>query len=224
MFGQEGNDEYEPIKPILNECGTADYGSVKPTPPSTAEDQTDIEEGDGIEETTTWRRELYLLVKGTLPMLLSFFLQFSEQFAGVFSLGHLGRVQLAAASLASMTAAITGLTIFTGIASSLDTLCSQAHGNGQRHALGLHTQRCLLLELICFIPISIVWLNVETIMLSLKQDPELAYLCGRFLKFYWFGAPGYAIFEALKRYQQAQNIFHASTCVLLITAPLNVLL
>lgn len=155
-------------------------------------------------------------------MMLSFFLQYSEQFAGVFSLGHLGRLQLAAASLATMTATITGLTIFTGISTALETLCSQAYGSGQRHELGLHLQRCLLLELICFIPISVVWLNAETIMLWLRQDPDLARLCGSFLRIYWFGAPGYAIFEALKRFQQAQNIFHASTYVLLITAPLNI--
>ncbi|ETN39867.1 uncharacterized protein HMPREF1541_06093 [Cyphellophora europaea CBS 101466] len=155
-------------------------------------------------------------------MMLSFFLQYSEQFAGVFSLGHLGRLQLAAASLATMTATITGLTIFTGISTALDTLCSQAYGSGQRHELGLHLQRCLLLELVCFVPISVIWLNAETIMLWLRQDPDLARLCGSFLRFYWWGAPGYAIFEALKRFQQAQNIFHASTYVLLITAPLNI--
>ncbi|KUI58903.1 hypothetical protein VP1G_06156 [Cytospora mali] len=180
------------------------------------------EEPEDSEAIATPSIELKYFMKAMIPMMLSFFLQYSEQFAGVFSIGHLGRLQLASASLAAMTATITGLTIFTGISTALETLCSQAYGRGQKHELGLHLQRCLLLELLCFIPISVVWLNTETIMLWLRQDPDLARLSGSFLKIHWFGAPGYAIFEALKRFQQAQNIFHASTYVLLITAPLNV--
>jgi MATE family multidrug resistance protein len=60
-------------------------------------------------------------------------------------------------------------------------------------------------------------------MIRLRQNPELAHLSGSFMKVYWFGAPGYAVFEALKRFQQAQNIFNAATYVLLITAPLNII-
>jgi multidrug resistance protein, MATE family len=38
------------------------------------------------------------------------------------------------------------------------------------------------------------------------------------------GRPGYALFEATKRFLQAQGIFGASTLVLFIAAPINAVL
>lgn len=55
-------------------------------------------------------------------------------------------------------------------------------------------------------------------------EPELAVLAGLYLRILTIGAPGYALFEAGKRFVQAQGIFAASTYVLMICAPLNALL
>jgi len=38
------------------------------------------------------------------------------------------------------------------------------------------------------------------------------------------GRPGYALFEATKRFLQAQGIFGASTVVLFVAAPINAIL
>jgi MATE family multidrug resistance protein len=47
---------------------------------------------------------------------------------------------------------------------------------------------------------------------------------GLFLRYLLPGAPAYIAFEATKRYLQAQGIMHASTCAMLVTAPLNFVL
>ncbi|BFZ60072.1 ethionine resistance protein [Saitoella coloradoensis] len=174
---------------------------------------------------TTWRHELGVLVKYAVPMVITSTLQYSEAMASVFSTGHLGKTELAASSLGSMTAVITGISLFQGVATALDTLAAQAYGAGNTKLLGLHLQRCvLLLMLICFGPVAAMWLNAERLLLALGQEPALAHLAGRYLKILLIGAPGYACFEAMKRYLQAMGLFKAGTYILFIAAPLNIVL
>ena len=71
------------------------------------------------------------------------------------------------------------------------------------------------------IPVGIVWLSAEAILLRIVPEPEVAVLAGRYLKILLIGLPGYACFEAGRRFVQAQGLFAASLYVLLICAPLN---
>lgn len=90
---------------------------------------------------TTWQREAKVLARYSGPLILTFLLQYSLTIASIFSVGHLGKVELGAVSLGSMTANITGYAIFQGLATSLDTLCAQAYGSGKKKLVGLQTQR-----------------------------------------------------------------------------------
>ena len=90
---------------------------------------------------TTWQRETKVLAGYSAPLVLTFLLQFSLTGASVFAVGHLGKAELGAVSLASMTANITGYAIYQGLATSLDTLCAQAYGSGRKTLVGLQTQR-----------------------------------------------------------------------------------
>lgn len=74
------------------------------------------------------------------------------------------------------------------------------------------------------IPIVFLWIFSENILKAIIPEVELAMLAGQYLRILTFGAPGYALFEAGKRYVQAQGIFTASTYVLMICAPLNAVL
>lgn len=90
---------------------------------------------------TTWRRETKVLARYSSPLVLTFLLQYSLTVASIFSVGHLGKVELGAVSLGSMTANITGYAVYQGLATSLDTLCAQAYGSGRKKLVGLQTQR-----------------------------------------------------------------------------------
>lgn len=90
---------------------------------------------------TTWQRESKVLTRYSAPLILTFLLQYSLTAASIFTVGHLGKIELGAVSLASMTANITGYAIYQGLATSLDTLCAQAYGSGQKKLVGLQTQR-----------------------------------------------------------------------------------
>lgn len=136
--------------------------------------------------------------------------------------GHLGTKELAAASLASMTVGVTGLSIYEGLATSLDTLTSQAFGAGKKHLVGLHVQRVVLLALLVTVPIGGIWLASPWILASLVPDKQVAYLAGDFVRFYLIGAPGYGVFESLKRFTQAQGDFLGPMVTAVICAPLNI--
>jgi MATE family multidrug resistance protein len=51
--------------------------------------------------TTTWRREAKVLTKSSAPLILTFLLQYSLPVASIFTVGHIGKVELGAVSLAS---------------------------------------------------------------------------------------------------------------------------
>jgi MATE family multidrug resistance protein len=50
---------------------------------------------------TTWQREAKTLAKYSSPLILTFLLQYSLTVASIFTVGHIGKVELGAVSLAS---------------------------------------------------------------------------------------------------------------------------
>jgi MATE family multidrug resistance protein len=170
---------------------------------------------------TTWQREAKVLTAYSLPLMATFLLQYSLTVASIFTVGHIGTAELGAVSLASMTANITGYAVYQGLATSLDTLCSQAYGCGRKKLVGLQMQRMIYFLWSITIPIAVVWLLSERILLAIVPEPAVAELAGIYLKVVLAGAPGYAAFEAGKRFVQAQGLFSASLYVLIICAPFN---
>lgn len=113
---------------------------------------------------TTWQREAKTIAKYSRSLVVTFVLQYSLTVASIFTVGHLGKVELGAVSLASMTANITGYAIYQGLATSLDTLCAQAYGSGRKQLVGLQLQRMVWFLWALTIPIGIVWLSAEKIL------------------------------------------------------------
>ena len=173
---------------------------------------------------TTWQREAKVLGRYSAPMILTFFLQYSLTVTSVFTVGHIGKNELSAVSLASMTANISGYAIYWGLTTSLDTLCAQAYGSGKKELVGLQMQRMVYFLLLCTIPIAVVWICAGSILSALVPERDVAMLAGHYLRIALIGAPGYLTFEAGKKYLAAQGIFFAPLYVLLFCAPLNVLL
>ncbi|OTA27960.1 hypothetical protein BTJ68_09758 [Hortaea werneckii EXF-2000] len=171
---------------------------------------------------TSWQRETKTLIRTAFPLVLTFFLQNSLTMTSIFTVGHIGKIELGAVSLGSMTANITGYAAFHGLTTSLDTLCAQAYGSGRKQLVGLQMQRMVFFLWALCIPIAIIWLFGTQILLLIIPEKPIALLAGRYLKVLVAGAPGYAAFESGKRYVQAQGHFDATMYVLLIAAPLNV--
>ncbi|KAJ5102376.1 hypothetical protein NUU61_004598 [Penicillium alfredii] len=173
---------------------------------------------------TTWKREAKVIGKYSLPLMVTFLLQYSLTVASIFTIGHLGKEELGAVSLASMTVSITGNAVYSGLATSLDTLCAQAYGSGKRKLVGLQMLRMVWFLWLVTIPIAVLWYFSEHILTKIVPETEVAAMAGLYLKIALLGAPGYACFESGKRYLQAQGVFSASLYVLIVCAPLNAFL
>ena len=171
-----------------------------------------------------WQQEAKVLARYSSSLILTFMLQYSLTVTSIFSVGHIGKIELGAVSLAGMTANITGYAVYQGLATSLDTLCAQAYGSGNKALVGLHLQRMILFLWVVTIPIGMVWLAGTRILEQIVPHRETAALAGLYLKVVLAGAPGLAAFESGKRFVQAQGLFSATLYVLLFCAPFNAFL
>ncbi|KAL0945479.1 hypothetical protein HGRIS_000965 [Hohenbuehelia grisea] len=179
----------------------------------------------GTTETNEFNLKLaWSIFVDAVPVILSYALQNSLQTTTVLVAGHLGPEELSISAFSTMLAFVTGWCVALGGTTALDTLGSQAFTGGQRTDLSIHLQRCIALLLALFVPVGILWYHIEPVLLALGQSASLSYGVQRFLRVLILGAPGYIGFESLKKYLQCQGIMSASTIVLCIVAPINVVL
>ncbi|GEQ69806.1 hypothetical protein JCM33374_g3481 [Metschnikowia sp. JCM 33374] len=179
------------------------------------------------EPETSLVTEARVLMRYSVPLVVTFLLQYSLTVASVFSVGRLGSTALAAVSLSSMTANISGYAIIQGVSTCLDTLCAQAFGRKDHNTVGLHFIRCTYLLMLLYVPMFVLWVFLSRPILSFLVGPEkseLVALASKYLQVLSLGLPGFIVFENLKHFLQSQGIFHASTYVLLFCAPLNAFL
>ncbi|ODV79546.1 MATE efflux family protein [Suhomyces tanzawaensis NRRL Y-17324] len=168
------------------------------------------------------KSEFVFITKSSIPLVATFFLQYLLSVTSIYAAGKLGPKELAAASLGVCTFNITGLAVYQGMATSLDSLCSQAYGSGRIENVGLYFQRCSMMILaITIFPLFFIWWFSGFLLGFVIPDAELVAMTQTFLRISSFGAPGLLFFETGKRFLQAQHIFNAGTYVLLVIAPLN---
>ncbi|KAK1326850.1 MATE efflux family protein LAL5 [Acorus calamus] len=94
------------------------------------------------------KRQLYLAG----PLIAVSVLQYSLQVISLMFVGHLGKLSLSGASMATSSASVTGFSLLLGMGSALDTLCGQAYGAKQYHMLCIQMQRAMFVLLLCSSP------------------------------------------------------------------------
>ncbi|PHH59784.1 hypothetical protein CDD81_2588 [Ophiocordyceps australis] len=172
----------------------------------------------------SWPLEARIITTSALPLAVTFLLQYSVDTFSLIAAGKMGKLELGAVSLANLSAAITCFAPIQGLATSLDTLCAQAYGSGDKHLIGRYCQRMTLFLFCLLVPISLLWLYSESIIIHVVSDAQAAHLTSLYLRVLLFGVPGYILFETGKRFLQAQGLFRATTYILVIAAPCHVLL
>lgn len=181
-----------------------------------------IKLGEDYNLHATYTNEFKILFKYASPLILTFILEHFFSIVCLLVVGHLGKVELAAVSLATMTSTIT-FAIFEGTATALDTLCPRAYGAGDYELMCLRVQRCVLLSWVMYIPCAFVWWNADFFLNYVISNGEVVKLTTQFLRILILGGPAYIFFEDGKRFLQAQGIFEAGTGILFVSAPLNII-
>lgn len=171
---------------------------------------------------TSVEKEVKFISKSSAPLVVTFFLQYLMSVMSIYAAGKLGPKELAAASLALCSFNITGLAVYQGMATSLDSFCSQAYGANKLELVGVYFQRCSLMILaLTVFPLAPLWWWSGSILKHLVPDEELAMMSQTYLRITLVGAPGLLFFETGKRFLQAQHIFNAGTYVLAILVPIT---
>ncbi|KAI0380834.1 mate-domain-containing protein [Hypomontagnella monticulosa] len=170
---------------------------------------------------TSWKREARTIVIWSAPLIMTYLLQRSINMVGIFIVGRIGTKELGAVSLSSITTNMIGNHFIQGLANTLDTLAAQAYGSGNKHLVGLHTQRMICFILVCVVPLMVLWWMAEDILVFIVPDREVVELAGNYLRIMILRMPAFVLFDCGRRFFQAQGIFHATTYVLLIAAPFN---
>jgi MATE family multidrug resistance protein len=93
-----------------------------------------------------------------------------------------------------------------GLASALDTLCSQAFGAGKPLKLGIYLQSAFIVVGACLLPIFLMNWHSGAFLIALGQDPDVSRLAGEFSRYTVFGTPFLFFYEMNRKVLQAQGI------------------
>ncbi|KAL1198315.1 Protein DETOXIFICATION 50 [Cardamine amara subsp. amara] len=108
------------------------------------------------------------------PLILTGLFLYFRSFVSLFYLGGLGDATLAGGSLAVAFANITGYSLFSGLTMGVESICSQAIGAKRYNLVRATIKRAIFLLLITSLPVIFLWINIEKILVMLKQDKKLA--------------------------------------------------
>lgn len=192
-------------------------------------DRDDFIDEDFIEDLTaptSSRNEVSYILSNSALITLTFLMEYSLAIISLFVIGHVCKSSdaLASASLAVMTYNITGLAFVEGMATSLDTFCSQAYGAKKYAKVGLYSFRCAAMIMTGIFPVIISWWFSASWLGYVIAEQDILPEIQLFLRIISFGLPGLIFFETGKRFLQSQGHFQAGTYSLLITVPVNIIL
>ena len=192
------------------------YGTAAPGKSSS------ITKNDVEEETPTHRLSLAdqskimydegkSMINLALPVIGTYLLEMLPGITSIMLVGHVQspkvKLFLDAAALAVMYMNLTALSVGFGLASAMDTLCSQAYGAGelaQRASVYLMTGGLVLS--ITFCVILVLNLNAATVLMALGQPEDVSALAGTFVYYLLPGIPALLIYELVRKVLQASNI------------------
>ena len=209
------HSEYSPLLP--GKSATDRHTSIK----SSGQEEDVLPENDTSSRKLVLH-EFWVLLKGSIPVILAYTLQNSFQTASILIVGRSSPQDLSTAAFSYMFAMCSGWLIGMGGSTALDTLAAAAFtGSKTKTDLGILLQRSFLVLGLFYIPVAILWTVSEHIFLALGQSEQLSRDSARFLTCLIPGGLGYIFTECLKKYLQAQGIMRPGTYVLLITSPVS---
>ncbi|XP_058734261.1 protein DETOXIFICATION 51-like [Vicia villosa] len=145
------------------------------------------------------------------PIALTALIFYSRSMISMMFLGYLGQLELAAGSLAIAFANITGYSVLSGLSLGMEPLCSQAFGANNPKLLSLTLQRCILFLVLCSLPISLLWLNMSQILVSLHQQQNITTMAQTYLIFSLPDLITNSFIHPIRIYLRAQGITHPVT-------------
>ncbi|KAJ0111737.1 hypothetical protein Patl1_02026 [Pistacia atlantica] len=135
----------------------------------------------------TWI-ELKPLFHVAAPAVIVYMINYAMSMSTHIFCGHLGTLELAAASLGHTSVQIFAYGLMLGMGSAVETLCGQAYGARKYEMLGIYLQRSTILLTLTGILLTFIYVFYKPILILLGGSPEIAsaaavfvYVVGQFI-------------------------------------------
>lgn len=135
----------------------------------------------------------------TLPVVSSRLFNVINSFLGILFVARLGHTELAASSLITATQ-IPLFLIASSPLFSISVIAGHAYGAKQTEKIGAILQQGWLLSLMVAAIAIIIPLSIKSILLTLKQDPILADIAGKYFFIYAFAIPATLCFMSMQQF------------------------
>ncbi|CAN6282396.1 unnamed protein product [Urochloa humidicola] len=168
--------------------------------------------------------ELRLLTRLAAPAVVMYMINYLMSMSTQIFSGHLGNLELAAASLGNTGIQIFAYGLMLGMGSAVETLCGQAYGAQKYDMLGIYLQRSAVLLCATGIPLAVLYAFSEPLLVLLGQSPEIARAASIFVYGLIPQIFAYAINFPIQKFMQAQSIVLPSAYISTGTLVLHVLL
>ncbi|KAF5804124.1 putative multi antimicrobial extrusion protein [Helianthus annuus] len=157
--------------------------------------------------------ELNLLYKLAAPAVIVYLLNNAMSISTRIYSGHLGNMELAAASLGNQGIQLFAYGLLLGMGSAVETLCGQAFGAQKYDMLGVYLQRSAIVLLVTSIPVTMIYVFSKPILILLGQSPSMASYASLFVYGLIPQVFAYAINFPIQKFLQAQSIVTPSAYI-----------
>ncbi|KAH3900687.1 uncharacterized protein SCODWIG_01323 [Saccharomycodes ludwigii] len=224
-------DNYGSIKQIAANTITASpnnavHNNTSNASRGTTSDDDTINEydcGSITDSKNTAFTELVEIIRTSIPLSITFLLQFFITTITMITVGRIGTVELGAVSIANVTFQVS-VCIFIGLATCLDTLCPQAYGLGKKKLVLIYFLKCCLISLMAGLPIITLWWFSSSFLKLIIDDLKVIEFASLYLRIMILSVPGYIIFECGKKFLQSQHDFVAGQKILFAAVPFDIAL
>ncbi|XP_077211010.1 protein DETOXIFICATION 40-like [Tasmannia lanceolata] len=168
--------------------------------------------------------ELKLLFRLAAPAIVVYMLNYIMSMATMIFSGHLGNLELAAASLGGTGVQVFAYGLMLGMGSAVETLCGQAYGARKYDMLGVYLQRSTILLVATGIPLTIIYVFSKPILILLGQSETIAASAAVFVYGLIPQIFAYAANFPIQKFLQAQSIIAPSAYISSATLVLHIFL
>ncbi|RZC65660.1 hypothetical protein C5167_009344 [Papaver somniferum] len=157
--------------------------------------------------------ELKLLFFLAAPTVMVYMINYIMSMSTQIFSGHLGNLELAAASLGNTGIQLFAYGLMLGMGSAVETLCGQAYGAGKYEMLGVYLQRSMILLMATGIPLTITYIFSEPILVFLGESTAIASAAAVFVYGLIPQIFAYAANFPIQKFLQAQSIVSPSAYI-----------
>ncbi|TYG79784.1 hypothetical protein ES288_D02G164600v1 [Gossypium darwinii] len=162
----------------------------------------------------------HLAAPAVIVYMINYLMSMSTQ---IFS-GHLGNLELAAASLGNTGIQVFAYGLMLGMGSAVETLCGQAFGAHKYDMLGIYLQRSAVLLTFTGILLTLIYVFSKPILLLLGESPDIASTAAIFVYGLIPQIFAYALNFPIQKFLQAQSIVAPSAYISTATLFIHLLM